>query len=195
MQQLVYKFMKMTGLIKLHVAHFTMTYQQLHYREIKTMASILLLNGPNLNLLGSREQSIYGDTSLADIVAASERFAATCGFAIEQHQHNAEHQLIERIQQCRDRDICGIVFNPAAFTHTSIALRDALLAVRLPFVEVHLSQPLARESFRHVSYFSDIALGTISGFGVDSYLLGLQALINHLDAAAGNTQTQPAMQA
>jgi len=190
MQQLVYKFMEMTGLIKLHVAHCIIAYKQIHYREIKAMASILLLNGPNLNLLGSREQSIYGDTCLADIVAACERFAATCGFAIEQHQHNAEHQLIERIQQCRDQDICGIVFNPAAFTHTSIALRDALLAVRLPFVEVHLSQPLARESFRHVSFFSDIALGTVSGFGVDSYLLGIQALINHLDVDPDSRQAR-----
>ncbi len=153
------------------------------------MASILMLNGPNLNLLGQREQAIYGARSLQDIMAACERFAATCGFTIEHQQHNAEHQLIERIQRCVDTQTQGIVFNPAAFTHTSIALRDALLAVRLPFVEVHLSQPLAREAFRHVSYFSDIALGTVSGFGADSYLLGLQALINHLDSnpdAPGN---------
>jgi len=149
------------------------------------MASILMLNGPNLNLLGDREQSIYGNTSLQDIVAACERFADTCGFTIEHEQNNAEHGLIERLQQCRGGATRGIVFNPAAFTHTSIALRDTLLALRLPFVEVHLSQPLARETFRHVSYFSDIALGTVSGFGADSYLLGLQALINHLDASPG----------
>jgi len=162
------------------------------------MASILMLNGPNLNLLGDREQSIYGSSTLDDIMAACEHFAGTCGFSIEHAQHNAEHRLIERLQQCRDSSTRGIVFNPAAFTHTSIALRDTLLALRLPFVEVHLSQPLARESFRHVSYFSDIALGTISGFGADSYLLGLQALINHLDAASdagGSAATQRALQA
>ncbi|MDA3933921.1 MAG: type II 3-dehydroquinate dehydratase [Gammaproteobacteria bacterium] len=145
------------------------------------MASILVLNGPNLNLLGVREQGIYGSTSLQAILDACQRFADSCGFQIEHLQANAEHVLVDRIQQCVGSDTQGVVFNPAAFTHTSVALRDALLAVAIPFVEVHLSQPLARESFRHVSYFSDIALGTVSGFGADSYLLGLQALINHLD--------------
>ena len=145
------------------------------------MARILLLNGPNLNLLGSREQQIYGDCSLQQIVQRCHDFADTCGFELQHLQSNAEHELIERIQQSLTDGTDGIVFNPAAYTHTSIALRDALLAVKLPFVEVHLSQPAAREQFRQVSYFTDIAIGTVAGFGVDSYLLGLQALINNLD--------------
>jgi len=145
------------------------------------VAKLLILNGPNLNLLGQREQSIYGTKTLADIIADCQQFAATCGFELDHLQANAEHQLIERIHAAAVDGSCGVVFNPAAYTHTSVALRDALLAVKLPFVEVHLSQPLLREPFRHVSYFSDIAIGTIAGLGADGYVLGLQALINHLD--------------
>lgn len=145
------------------------------------MAKLLILNGPNLNLLGQRERQIYGDKSLDEIIADCRQFAASCGFEVTHMQANAEHELLERIHAAAGDGTGGVVFNPAAFTHTSIALRDALLAVGLPFVEVHLSQPQAREAFRQRSYFSDIAVGTIAGFGADGYVLGLQALINHLD--------------
>lgn len=145
------------------------------------MAKLLILNGPNLNLLGQREQQIYGAKTLDDIVAECQEFASSCGFDLEHQQANAEHVLIERLHAAASDGTSGVVFNPAAFTHTSIALRDALLAVKLPFVEVHLSQPQAREDFRRHSYFSDIAIGCIAGFGADGYVLGLQALINHLD--------------
>ncbi len=145
------------------------------------MAKLLILNGPNLNLLGQREQQIYGTKSLHDIIVECQQFGVTCGFELDHLQANAEHQLIERIHAAGVDATSGLVFNPAAFTHTSVALRDALLAVKLPFVEVHLSQPQTREPFRQVSYFSDIAIGTIAGFGPDGYVLSLQALINHLD--------------
>ncbi len=145
------------------------------------MAKLLILNGPNLNLLGQRESRIYGTKTLDDIIAECRQFSGTCGFELDHMQSNAEHELIERIHTAAADGTSGLAFNPAAFTHTSIALRDALLAVKLPFVEVHLSQPLAREQFRHISYFSDIAIGTVAGFGADGYVLGLQALINHLD--------------
>lgn len=145
------------------------------------MANLLLLNGPNLNLLGRREQSIYGAKTLNDIVDGCQQFAQTCGFELSHLQANAEHHLIERIHKAADDETCGMVINPAAFTHTSVAIRDALLAVKLPFVEIHLSQPLTREAFRHQSFFTDIAIGTIAGFGADGYVLALQALINYLD--------------
>ena len=145
------------------------------------MKKLLLLNGPNLNLLGRRETSIYGDLTLDDIVRRCQQFANACDFSITNQQSNAEHELVDAIHSCITESVVGIVFNPAAFTHTSISLRDALLAVQIPFVEVHLSQPLKRESFRHHSYFTDIAIGSVTGFGADSYLLGLQAMINHID--------------
>lgn len=145
------------------------------------MAKLLILNGPNLNLLGQREQQIYGSKTLDDIINDCQQFAGTCGFELDHLQSNAEHQLLERIHGTLNDHTDGLIFNPAAFTHTSVALRDALLAVKLPFVEVHLSQPQTREEFRHQSFFSDIAIGTIAGFGADGYVLGLQALINHLD--------------
>jgi len=148
------------------------------------MAHILLLNGPNLNLLGKREPDHYGQRSLEDIVGLMQEFAENCGHQLMHLQSNAEHQLIEAIHQA-DRDgVDYIIFNPAAFTHTSVALRDALSAVEIPFIEVHLSNIHTRENFRKHSYFSDIAMGTISGFAGDSYLLALQAVINRMEVSA-----------
>lgn len=146
------------------------------------MNTVLILNGPNLNLLGQREPELYGSKTLQQIMDDCERFASSCDFEVKHLQSNAEHVLIDAIHRACDEQVAGIVFNPAAFTHTSVALRDALLATQIPFVEVHLSQPASREVFRQLSYFDDIALGTIAGFGADSYLLGLQALINALDS-------------
>ncbi len=145
------------------------------------MAAVLVLHGPNLNLLGTREPEVYGSASLAEIDAQLARFAADCGLDLHSLQANAEHVLVERIHQAAADGIDWIIINPAAFTHTSVALRDALAAVRLPFIEVHLSNPAAREPFRHHSYLSDLASGVISGFGADSYLLALQAVVNRLE--------------
>ncbi len=145
------------------------------------MAKILLLNGPNLNLLGQREPELYGQRSLPDIVALMQGFASDCGHQLSHLQSNAEHDLVNAVQQAGADSVDYIIINPAAFTHSSIVLRDALLAVNIPFVEVHLSNIHAREDFRQQSYFSDIAMGVISGFGGDSYLLGLQAIIDSLD--------------
>lgn len=147
---------------------------------------ILILHGPNLNLLGRREPEIYGRTTLAEIDERLGRIAREAGCTIECLQSNAEHELIDRIQQTLDGDgrVDGIVINPAAFTHTSVALRDALAASGLPFVEVHLSVPEAREPFRHRSLVADLAVGRVSGFGAESYNYALQGLIAHLTAAA-----------
>ncbi len=147
------------------------------------MTSVLVLHGPNLNLLGTREPDIYGETTLAEIDGQMARFAAECGIELDTFQSNAEHELIDRIHQAAADGTNWILINPAAFTHTSIALRDALSAVGLPFVEIHLSNPDSREAFRHKSWFSDLAVGTISGFGADSYLLGLQAVINRIESS------------
>lgn len=137
---------------------------------------ILVLHGPNLNLLGRREPGIYGSETLADIEARARTEAANNGCELEFFQANAEHALVERIQQAMDDGTDGILINPAAFTHTSVAIRDALAAVALPFVEVHLSNPDARESFRHTSLLADLAAGRVSGFGGNSYILGLKGL-------------------
>lgn len=145
------------------------------------MARILVLSGPNLNLLGRREPARYGRVTLDQIHDLLARFAEDCGVALDTFQSNAEHALIERIHAAGDDGVDWIVFNPAAFTHTSIALRDALLGVAIPFVELHLTNTAAREPFRRHSYFSDIAQGVIAGFGADSYLLALQAVINRLE--------------
>jgi 3-dehydroquinate dehydratase II len=145
------------------------------------MTAVLVLHGPNLNLLGSREPEIYGSTTLEEINAQLARFAADCGIDLVSFQSNGEHELIERIHQAANDGTDWILFNPAAFTHTSVALRDALCAVALPFVEVHLSNPDQREPFRQHSYFSDLAVGTICGFGADSYLLALQAVVNRVE--------------
>lgn len=148
------------------------------------MARILVLNGPNLNLLGRREPEVYGRDTLADIDARLSRRAGELGHGLESLQSNAEHALIERVHAARD-DADFILLNPGAFTHTSIALRDALLGVALPFIELHLSNVAAREPFRRTSYFSDIAVGTIAGFGVGSYMLALEAADRHLSVKGG----------
>ena len=144
------------------------------------MADILVLNGPNLNLLGSREPALYGTRTLQQIGHGLVSQAADAGFQLDNFQSNAEHQLIERIHQASDEGVRFVIFNPAAFTHTSVALRDALLGVAIPFIEVHLSNIHRREPFRHHSYFSDIAQGVITGFGPDSYRLALSAAIDSL---------------
>ncbi len=140
------------------------------------MADILVLHGPNLNLLGTREPDHYGSTTLADIDAALTLLADTAGHRLDSFQSNAEHELIARIHQAGTDKTDHIIFNPAAFTHTSVALRDALLAVDIPFIEVHLSNVYKRDAFRHHSYFSDIAIGVISGLGANGY----EAALNHI---------------
>lgn len=144
------------------------------------MAQILVLHGPNLNLLGAREPGIYGRATLASIDAALAAEAQAAGHALTCFQANAEHALIERVQAAKHDGTAFIVINPAAFTHTSVALRDALAAVAIPFIEVHLSNPNAREPFRRHSYFSDLAVGVIAGFGGDSYRYALDAAIRYL---------------
>jgi 3-dehydroquinate dehydratase-2 len=145
------------------------------------MAKLLVLHGPNLNLLGSREPGVYGSTTLAEIDSDLQARAATAGHALEHLQSTSELALIERVQASRDDGTAFILINPAAFTHTSVALRDALAAVGVPFIEVHLSNPHAREPFRHTSYFSDLATGVIAGFGADSYRYALEAARARLD--------------
>ena len=140
---------------------------------------ILVLHGPNLNLLGTREPGIYGTLSLDDLNGALEALAAEFECTLGFFQSKSEGALIDAVQQAPEQ-YDGILINPAAYTHTSIALRDALAAVALPFVEVHLSNIHRREPFRHHSYLAPLALGQICGFGVDSYLLGLRALFNHI---------------
>jgi 3-dehydroquinate dehydratase II len=144
------------------------------------MASILVLHGPNLNLLGTREPETYGSITLEDINTELHDAAIAQGHHLLTMQSNAEYELIERIHEARNEGINFIIFNPAAFTHTSVALRDALLAVAIPFIEVHLSNVHKREPFRHHSYFSDIAEGVICGLGSQGYLLALQAATNRL---------------
>lgn len=144
------------------------------------MAKLLVLHGPNLNLLGQREPAIYGRTTLAQIDAALLQQAHAAGHELECLQSNAEHTLIDKIQATATDDTALIIINPAAFTHTSVALRDALAGTGLPFIEVHLSNPKARESFRHRSLVSDLALGIIAGFGANSYALALEAASQHL---------------
>ncbi len=144
------------------------------------MAKLLVLNGPNLNLLGTREPGIYGHATLAQIAAALAARAAADGHALENFQSNAEHQLIDRVQAAQGDGTDFILINPAGYTHTSVALRDALAAVKLPFIEVHLSNPHAREPFRHKSLFSDLAVGVIAGFGPDSYRYALDAALARL---------------
>ena len=139
------------------------------------MPRILLLNGPNLNLLGTREPSVYGTASLHDIEGRVSALAKSLGHELIAVQSNAEHELIAQIQAAKRDHIAFIIINPGGFTHTSIALRDAFLAVAVPFIEVHLSNIFARESFRHHSYLSDIAVGCIFGLGPIGYELALQA--------------------
>ena len=145
------------------------------------MAKLLVLHGPNLNLLGTREPEVYGRTTLSEIDAGLQARAAAAGHVLESLQSNSELALIERVQAARADGTAFIVINPAAFTHTSVALRDALAAVAIPFVEVHLSNPHAREPFRQTSYFSDLAVGVVAGFGADSYRYALEAALARLD--------------
>jgi 3-dehydroquinate dehydratase-2 len=146
------------------------------------MAHILLLNGPNLNLLGVREPSVYGTITLEQIHERLHQLAAESGHHLSSFQSNSEAALIDRIHQAPASHVAFILLNPAGLTHTSVALRDAMLAVRIPFIEVHLSNVHARESFRHHSYFSDIAVGTVTGLGPIGYELALRAAAHRLAA-------------
>ena len=142
---------------------------------------ILVVHGPNLNLLGTREPEHYGKLTLADINVALARMAENAGVELEAFQSNHEGALIERIHAAREQGVRAIIINPAAYTHTSVALRDALAAVAIPFIEVHLSNVHARESFRHHSYFADLAVGVICGLGHEGYLAALEYLLNKLN--------------
>jgi 3-dehydroquinate dehydratase-2 len=146
------------------------------------MAHILLLNGPNLNLLGLREPGLYGKVTLDQIHERVAQLAAEAGHHLTACQSNSESELIKLIHEAPAGHVAFIIFNPAGFTHTSVALRDALLAVKIPFAEVHLSNVHAREPFRHHSYFSDIAVGTVTGFGAVGYELALRAAVHYLSA-------------
>ncbi|WP_049723650.1 type II 3-dehydroquinate dehydratase [Gilvimarinus polysaccharolyticus] len=143
------------------------------------MASILVLHGPNLNLLGTREPGVYGADTLSDINCRLSDLCQQQGHHLLSLQSNAEYELIDRIHEARSEGVDFIIFNPAAFTHTSVALRDALLAVGIPFIEVHISNVYKREEFRHRSYFSDIAEGVICGLGALGYELALSAALAH----------------
>lgn len=139
------------------------------------MSRILVLNGPNLNLLGTREPEVYGRATLADVDAGLARLATELGHSLSTYQSNAEHALVDRVQQARTEQVDFILINPGALTHTSIALRDALLGVGIPFIEVHISNVFAREPFRHRSFLTDVAVGIVSGLGVQGYELALRA--------------------
>jgi 3-dehydroquinate dehydratase-2 len=145
---------------------------------------ILVLHGPNLNLLGTREPDIYGRTTLADIHLAMESRARAAGVALDSFQSNSEGELINRVQAARSEGVDFIIINPAAYTHTSVALRDALAGVAIPFVEVHLSNVFAREPFRHHSYFSDLAVGVMTGLGAHGYELALEYVLRRLAGKA-----------
>ena len=148
------------------------------------MSNVLVLNGPNLNLLGRREPEHYGVRTLGDILARLESQADTAGIRLDSLQSNAEHELIARVQAAAGEGVDFIILNPAALTHTSVSLRDALQAVGIPFIEIHLSNIFAREEFRRTSYFSDIAAGVISGLGPVGYELALQAALRYLEEHA-----------
>jgi 3-dehydroquinate dehydratase II len=148
------------------------------------MAHLLLLNGPNLNLLGTREPGLYGAITLDQVTARATQLASDAGHHLSAFQSNSEAELINQIHEAPGTHVAFIIFNPAALTHTSIALRDALLGVKIPFIEVHLSNVQAREAFRHHSYFSDIAVGTITGLGAFGYELALRAAAHHLAASS-----------
>ena len=148
------------------------------------MARLLLLNGPNLNLLGTREPGLYGSATLASIEKRAAEVAKEGGHELEAFQSNSEAELIGRVHGAAADGIRFLIFNPGAFTHTSIALRDALLGVRLPFLEIHLSNTKAREAFRHHSYFSDIAVGVITGLGAFGYELAVRAAVRQLEKSS-----------
>ncbi len=145
------------------------------------MASILVLNGPNLNLLGTREPEIYGSDTLDSIHAKLDNISNAAGHTLSFVQSNAEHELITELHQAQADGVAILIFNPAAFTHTSVALRDAILGTSIPFIEVHLSNIYTREEFRQHSFFSDIAIGVISGLGAQGYELALQAAISRIN--------------
>lgn len=147
----------------------------------QTQLQILVLHGPNLNLLGTREPETYGHTTLADIDAALLAQATAAGVQLASFQSNHEGALVDRIHAARGEGVRAIIINPAAYTHTSVAIRDALAGVAIPFVEVHLSNVHAREPFRHHSYFSDLAIGVICGLGYRGYLLALDYLLNRIN--------------
>jgi 3-dehydroquinate dehydratase-2 len=151
-------------------------------KDVLSVGKILVLHGPNLNLLGTREPEVYGRVTLAEINSNLVILAEKAGATLKAFQSNAEVELIEQVHAAIDEKIDFIIINPAAFTHTSIALRDALAAARIPFVEVHLSNIFAREAFRKESYFSDIAAGTISGLGAKGYELALQYALTSIRA-------------
>lgn len=140
---------------------------------------ILVIHGPNLNMLGKREPEIYGAETLEDLNASLQKLAAELGAQVEFFQSNAEGELVAKIQQASS-EFQGIMINPGAYTHTSIAIRDAILSSGLPVAEVHISNVHKREEFRHKSYVSGVALGVVTGFGIDSYFLGLRGLVSHL---------------
>ena len=142
------------------------------------MANFLLLNGPNLNLLGEREPELYGETSLDEVVENLSKISDKSGHELSDFQSNAEHELVDLIHKAKDNNVKCIIFNPGAFTHSSIALRDALAGTEIPFIEVHISNIYSREDFRQKSFLSEIAVGVISGLGVEGYELALKVAIS-----------------
>ena len=149
--------------------------------ESLPVVKVRVFNGPNLNLLGQREPGLYGNRNLQEIMQDLEQFSTDCGVELDHMQTNSEGKMVDAIQQAGSDGIDYIIINPAAYTHTSVAIRDALLGVEIPFIEVHLSAVSSREAFRQISYFSDIAIGVISGFHGESYLLALQAILNRIE--------------
>jgi 3-dehydroquinate dehydratase-2 len=160
-----------------------MAVQPSRKRRARGSGCILVLHGPNLNLVGTREPAIYGRTTLAGINAQLQQLATELGVTLETFQSNSEGALVDRIQAARE-SAAAVVINAGAYTHTSVAIRDALLAVELPVVEVHLSNTYKREAFRHRSLIADVAVGQVVGFGADSYLLGLRAAVGVLTRGA-----------
>ena len=142
------------------------------------MANFLLLNGPNLNLLGTREPEVYGETTLEEVVEKLSNISSKSGHELISIQSNAEHELVDQIHRAKDEDVKCIIFNPGAFTHSSISLRDALAGTEIPFIEVHISNIYSREEFRQKSFLSEIAVGVISGLGVEGYELALKVAIS-----------------
>lgn len=142
------------------------------------MATFLLLNGPNLNLLGSREPEIYGETTLEEVIEKLSKISSQAGHSLLSFQSNAEHELVDKIHKANEEGVKCIVFNPGAFTHSSIALRDALTGTDIPFIEIHISNIYSREDFRQKSFLSEIAVGVISGLGVEGYELALKVAIH-----------------
>jgi len=141
------------------------------------MANFLLLNGPNLNLLGTREPEVYGETTLEEVVEKLSNISSKSGHELISIQSNAEHELVDQIHRAKDEDVKCIIFNPGAFTHSSISLRDALAGTEIPFIEIHISNIYSREDFRQKSFLSEIAIGIISGLGVEGYELALKVAI------------------